>query len=125
MARGLWLQFPTTAVIMVALASLQLLTVTSIWVFLLLSVEAVKMYQRDPYFKYVYRSCASTFLTVAIGPWTHVFLQQLTIRSLGTFKISTWISPLVLAVLIAIFIPGTSFLGHLCGCAVGYAGKSI
>ncbi|KKY19907.1 putative rhomboid protein 2 [Phaeomoniella chlamydospora] len=64
---------------------------TSLWVFLLLSIEAIKVYRANPFF------------------------------SLGDWKIPTWTSPLILILLIYIFIPGTSLLGHLCGCAVGYA----
>lgn len=32
----------------------------------------------------------------------------------------TWITPLALIVVTSVLIPGTSFLGHLCGVTVGY-----
>lgn len=62
----------------------------SIWVFLLLAVEAIKTHRKNPYF------------------------------NISTYKIPTWITPLVIAIPISIFVPSTSLLGHLCGCAVGY-----
>lgn len=40
--------------------------------------------------------------------------------SLGTYKIPTWTSPLLASVFVAILIPNTSFLGHLCAILVGY-----
>ena len=63
------------------------------WVFLLLSVEAMKTYRSNPHF------------------------------SLGPYKIPTWTSPLVLALVVYILVPNTSLLGHLCGCAVGFLCK--
>lgn len=44
-------------------------------------------------------------------------------NSIAGQKIPTWITPLVLLVVIWILIPNTSFLGHLSGCATGYLCK--
>ena len=60
------------------------------WVFLLLCNEAMKTYRVNPYF--------------TIIDW----------------KIPTWTTPLALILVINFLIPHTSFLGHLCGAAVGY-----
>ncbi|KAK5061038.1 putative rhomboid protease [Exophiala bonariae] len=62
----------------------------SIWVFLLLASEAIKTYRANPHF------------------------------DIAGQKIPTWITPLVLLVVIWILIPNTSFLGHLSGCITGY-----
>ncbi|KAM0324536.1 hypothetical protein ACHAQA_007921 [Verticillium albo-atrum] len=62
----------------------------SIWVFLLLGVEAIRTYKTNPHL------------------------------TLGTWQIPTWTMPLVLAVVVSVLIPGTSLLGHLCSLAVGY-----
>jgi len=62
----------------------------SVWVFLLLGIEAIKTYRTNPYF------------------------------TVGTAQIPTWTTPLVLALLITFLIPNTSLLGHLCGLAIGY-----
>jgi membrane associated rhomboid family serine protease len=64
----------------------------SVWIFLLLSSEAMKMYRNNPYF------------------------------SLGeSVQIPTWTSPLFLMLLIHFLMPYSSLLGHLCGSVVGYA----
>lgn len=63
----------------------------SVWVFLLLSNEAIKTYRVNPYFM------------------------------LGDVKIPTWTTPLAFILVINFLIPHTSFLGHLSGAAVGYA----
>ncbi|KAK3073815.1 putative rhomboid protease [Teratosphaeriaceae sp. CCFEE 6253] len=65
-------------------------TGASVWVFLLLSAEAIKTYRANPHF------------------------------TLGDVKIPTWITPLALILVIAFLVPGTSLLGHLCGAGVGY-----
>ncbi|RMJ27716.1 Rhomboid protein 2 [Aspergillus sp. HF37] len=62
----------------------------SVWVFLLLGSEAVRTFKSHPYF------------------------------SLGPYKIPTWTSPLLASVFVAILVPNTSFLGHLCAILVGY-----
>jgi len=62
----------------------------SIWVFLLLGIEAIRTYKVNPY------------LVV------------------GTHNIPTWTSPLALLLCVAALVPSSSFLGHLCGLAVGY-----
>ncbi|KAI9738346.1 MAG: putative rhomboid protease [Cirrosporium novae-zelandiae] len=62
----------------------------SVWVFVLLGVEAIKTYRSDPYF------------------------------TLSTTKIPTWTTPLILATVIKILVPATSFLGHLCAVSTGY-----
>lgn len=41
-------------------------------------------------------------------------------RSLGTYKIPTWTSPLLACVFASVLIPHTSFLGHLCAVLIGY-----
>lgn len=62
----------------------------SVWVFLLLSVEAIKTYRQNPH------------LTI------------------GGYPIPTWTTPLFLMFIIHFLVPATSLLGHLCGAAVGY-----
>ncbi|OCK84881.1 hypothetical protein K432DRAFT_378124 [Lepidopterella palustris CBS 459.81] len=62
----------------------------SIWVFLLLSSEAVKTYKANPNF------------------------------TIGTYKIPTWSTPIFLILVLSFLIPNTSLIGHLCGAAVGY-----
>jgi len=39
---------------------------------------------------------------------------------IGTHHIPTWTTPLLLIFVVAVLVPGTSLLGHLCGLAVGY-----
>lgn len=65
-------------------------TVHSLWVFLLLGVEAIRTYRSNPY------------LTIA------------------THNIPTWTTPLILTLCVAALLPSTSLLGHLCGLAIGY-----
>ncbi|KAL8991316.1 MAG: hypothetical protein Q9177_000246 [Variospora cf. flavescens] len=62
----------------------------SIWVFVLLGVEGIKTFKSNPYF------------------------------SISTFRIPTWITPLVILLFATALIPGTSLLGHLCSVGVGY-----
>jgi len=62
----------------------------SIWVFMLLSSEAIKTYKANPHLE------------------------------IGGQKIPTWIWPLVMLVVTSVLIPGASFLGHLSGCITGY-----
>ncbi|CAL3971688.1 unnamed protein product [Diplocarpon coronariae] len=63
---------------------------SSIWVFTLLAMEAVKTYKSNPYFM------------------------------LGTTQIPTWTTPLVMILFVSVLVPNTSFLGHICGLAFGY-----
>ncbi|PBP19212.1 Rhomboid-like protein [Diplocarpon rosae] len=63
---------------------------SSIWVFTLIAMEAVKTYKSNPYFM------------------------------LGTTQIPTWITPLVMVLFVSVLVPNTSFLGHVCGLAFGY-----
>lgn len=62
----------------------------SIWVFMLLGMEAIKTYRANPYF------------------------------DLGTTRVPTWTTPLILAIFVYVLVPHTSLLGHLCGLGVGY-----
>ncbi|KAL2751935.1 hypothetical protein ACRALDRAFT_1066384 [Sodiomyces alcalophilus JCM 7366] len=62
----------------------------SVWVFLLLGVEAIRTFKSNPY------------LTIA------------------TWQIPTWTMPLIMVVAVSALVPGTSFLGHLCSVCVGY-----
>lgn len=62
----------------------------SVWVFLLLGIEAIKTYRTNPHFV------------------------------VGTVQVPTWTTPLILAIFITFLVPNTSLLGHLCGLAVGY-----
>ncbi|EMC99991.1 hypothetical protein BAUCODRAFT_30429 [Baudoinia panamericana UAMH 10762] len=62
----------------------------SVWVFLLLANEAVKTYRSNPYFE------------------------------LAGVKIPTWTTPIFFILVINFLVPHTSFLGHMCGAAVGY-----
>lgn len=64
----------------------------SMWVFLLLGIEAVRTYKQNPYL------------------------------IIGTHHIPTWTTPLLLILVVAALIPNTSLLGHLCGVGVGYIG---
>ncbi|KAK6837893.1 rhomboid family protein [Apiospora arundinis] len=62
----------------------------SMWVFLLLSVEAMRTYKSNPYFV------------------------------VGTVHVPTWTTPLLMVLVTAALMPSTSFLGHLCGVGTGY-----
>jgi hypothetical protein len=62
----------------------------SMWVFLLLGMEAIRTYRSNPY------------LVIA------------------TYHIPTWTTPLVMILFVAALVPSTSLLGHLCGVGVGY-----
>jgi len=62
----------------------------SMWVFLLLGMEAIRTYRSNP----------------------HLVI--------GTHQIPTWITPLALTLVVAALVPKTSFLGHICGVGVGY-----
>lgn len=62
----------------------------SIWVFLLLGIEAIKTYRSNPFFE------------------------------ISTYKIPTWTTPIALIFVTWVLVPNTSFLGHLCGLLVGY-----
>lgn len=63
---------------------------SSIWVFLLLSIESIKMYRANPYF------------------------------TLGTYKIPTWTTPILFMLLITFLMPNSSLVGHLSGAVIGY-----
>jgi hypothetical protein len=63
----------------------------SAWVFTFLAAESIRTYNIQPHFEL-----------------------------LGN-KIPTWTTPLFSMLLIAFLMPGTSFLGHLCGVLIGYA----
>lgn len=63
----------------------------SIWGFLLLGVEAIRHHKTSPY--------------VIIS---------------GQPTIPTWSAPIVMVLLAAVLLPGSSALGHLCGLAIGY-----
>jgi hypothetical protein len=65
-----------------------------VWVFLLLGMEAIKMYRMNPYF------------------------------ILGPTQIPTWTTPLVLVLFVTFLVPNTSLLGHLCGLSIGYLCES-
>ena len=78
----------------ICIARARPLTPTSMWVFLLLGVEAMRTYKVNPSF--------------VIGP----------------YSIPTWTTPLLLVICVKALVPGTSFLGHLCGLAVGYLCRS-
>ncbi|KAI2634559.1 rhomboid family protein [Xylaria nigripes] len=62
----------------------------SLWVFLLLGMEGVRTYKTNPYIV------------------------------IGTHHVPTWTTPLIMVLVVEALIPGTSFLGHLCGVATGY-----
>ena len=62
----------------------------SMWVFLLLSAEAVRTFRTNPY--------------LALGP----------------YHVPTWATPLALVLVAAALVPSSSLPGHLCGCAAGY-----
>ncbi|KAL7923146.1 hypothetical protein ACQKWADRAFT_290091 [Trichoderma austrokoningii] len=62
----------------------------SMWIFLLLGMEAIRTYKSNPYLV------------------------------IGTYQLPTWTTPLLMIVVVAALIPSTSLLGHLCGVGVGY-----
>ncbi|KAJ3570843.1 hypothetical protein NPX13_g5591 [Xylaria arbuscula] len=62
----------------------------SLWVFLLLGMEGVRTYKTNPYLV------------------------------IGTYHVPTWTTPLFMAVVVQALVPGTSFIGHLCGVGTGY-----
>jgi hypothetical protein len=62
----------------------------SLWVFLLLSWESIRTFQTNPYI------------------------------IIGSTRVPTWTTPLVMVVIVAALIPRTSTTGHLCAVAVGY-----
>ncbi len=80
------------AFVMKASRQLLLTTRNSIWVFLLLGMEAIRTYRANP----------------------HLVI--------GTHHIPTWTTPLLFVVVVAALVPNTSLLGHLCGLGVGYIG---
>ena len=63
----------------------------SIWCFLLLGIEAIRQHRIHP------------FVVVRGQP-----------------TIPTWTAPIALLLAIAVLMPGSSALGHLCGLAIGY-----
>lgn len=69
--------------------------IASIWVFLLLGVEAIRTFRSNP---------------------------SLT---LGTWQVPTWTMPLIMIVVVAALVPGTSLLGHVCSVLIGYLCKSF
>ncbi|QUC19615.1 uncharacterized protein UV8b_03856 [Ustilaginoidea virens] len=62
----------------------------SMWVFLLLGMEAIRTYRSNP----------------------HLII--------GTYHIPTWTTPLLMMFAVAALLPSTSLLGHLCGVIAGY-----
>ncbi|KAH7129316.1 rhomboid protein 2 [Dactylonectria estremocensis] len=62
----------------------------SLWVFLLLGMEAIRTYKTNPYLV------------------------------IGTHHIPTWTTPLLMILVVAALVPRTSLLGHICGVVVGY-----
>ncbi|KAI0599665.1 Gaa1-like protein [Biscogniauxia sp. FL1348] len=66
----------------------------SIWVFLLLGIEAIRTYKTNP----------------------HLVI--------GTHHVPTWITPLVMVLAVEALMPSSSFIGHLCGVGTGYLCKS-
>ena len=62
----------------------------SMWVFLLLGMEAIRTYKLNPH------------LVIA------------------TYNIPTWTTPIALLLCAAALVPSSSFLGHLSGLIVGY-----
>ncbi|KAH6886482.1 rhomboid family protein [Thelonectria olida] len=64
----------------------------SVWVFLLLGMEAIRTFKTNPYLV------------------------------IGTHHIPTWTMPLLMMLVVGALVPRTSLLGHLCGILVGYVG---
>ena len=75
--------------------------------FLLLGSEAIKAFKANPYF-------ASVFLPITIST------MILMLCSIGDNRIPTWTTPLAPLIFVSALVPNTSFLGHLCGLAIGY-----
>ncbi|EAT80413.2 hypothetical protein SNOG_12001 [Parastagonospora nodorum SN15] len=42
------------------------------------------------------------------------------ISSVGPYKIPTWTTPLILALVTSFIVPNVSLIGHLCGAGIGY-----
>jgi len=84
----------------------------SVWVFVLLAVEAMKTYRANPYFRYF----SSAWTCCTTGQWL--------VCSLGIYKIPTWTTPLIVTLFVTFLVPNTSLLGHLCSVAVGYLCQS-
>lgn len=63
---------------------------SSVWVFLLLAVEAMRTYRTNPFF------------------------------TIATVNIPTWTTPLIIVAVVSALVPSASLLGHLAGLAVGY-----
>jgi hypothetical protein len=68
---------------------------SSMWVFLLIAVEAIRTYKANP----------------------HLVI--------GTVHVPTWTTPLIMILVVAALVPSTSLLGHLCGVGTGYLCKSF
>lgn len=47
--------------------------------------------------------------------------SKLKYQSIGSNRIPTWTTPLILLVFVTALVPNTSFLGHLCSVGIGYA----
>lgn len=86
------------------------LTLYSVWVFLLLGVEAIKTYRQHPYLEYARQSIFEN--------------KMLTVTRISSMRIPTWITPLALIVVTSVLLSNTSFLGHICAVIVGYLCKS-
>lgn len=87
---------PAVLYLIIELAILRMNTAimgASIWVFLLLGMEAIRTFRSNPH------------LVIA------------------THHIPTWTVPLLLTFVVAALVPNSSLLGHLCGLGVGYIGK--
>lgn len=78
---------------------------SSIWVFLLLSAEAMKTHKTNPNFR-----CDPPYHSVS----------HLTQPSIGPYKIPTWTTPLILVLITSFLVPNVSLIGHLCGAGIGY-----
>lgn len=49
---------------------------------------------------------------------------MLTMASIATVRVPTWVTPVAFIVVTSVLLPNTSFLGHLCAVVVGYLCKS-
>ena len=62
---------------------------------------------------------------LTLRKWRPIFSWQdsskLKNQSIGSNRIPTWTTPLILLVFVTALVPNTSFLGHLCSVGIGYA----
>ena len=87
------------------------LTSSSVWIFVLLGAEAIQAFRANPHFALVMN-------------WHGKYIV-LTNGRIGTNRIPTWTTPLILLLFVSALVPNTSFLGQLCSVGEGYACQAM